>query len=178
VLSTDRPAFDAQIAVLFGAFPTFLSDARREAYWRGLQKMPPVLFERVVDVAINEEKLPNVHRIWEISRELRQQSSAPRREETDAEKRPLDDFIAHGNRCLLSFLRTNGGATNESLKAMVAAKNKLVDDFRMVCQDEPEAALELRDKLNEAFAKHFVRMTQDELLRHIEHFQRTGYAAA
>jgi hypothetical protein len=71
----DRQAFEVQLEALFGAYPEIpLTSARRAGYWRGLAGMALEVFERCVDRALGprgERELPNVSRVWEISRELR-----------------------------------------------------------------------------------------------------------
>ena len=154
MLSTERETFEGQLAVLFGAYPTFLTPPRVEAYWRGLQKMPLSTFVRCVDQALSEagqEKLPTVNTIWQISRNLH---VSARQLQT---QRPEPDALnCHGQRVMLSFLRHQESAASEaSLLRMIAAKNKLIEQYRWIVQEETEAAGELRDKLWDALAAQF-----------------------
>jgi hypothetical protein len=78
VLSTDKPEFEAQLTLLCQGYGFWLGD-RLEAYWKGLTKMHLSSFARCVDLALSEEgpeKIPNVHGIWKIHRELRASATA------------------------------------------------------------------------------------------------------
>lgn len=179
--STERQDFEGELAVLFAAFPPLrMQPAHVDAYWRGLAKMTMPMFrrvlERVLDPEKGEERLPSPKRLWQIHREIRSESRA-QAQPPAKDDRPFDAFVAHGNRVLLSYLRTHGGASRESLQAMIAAKNKLIADYRLICEEEPEAAGELRDKLIEAFDRLFARMPPEELERCYECFERTRLAA-
>lgn len=130
MLSTERADFEAQLAVLFGGYPTFLTPPRIEAYWRGLAKMPLSLFVRTVDCALGEagtDKLPTVNTLWQISKRLR----APVQGSKPTNEKPIgDDFLLLGNRWLLAFLLGKQGASAESLAALVSMKNRIVVQFR------------------------------------------------
>lgn len=75
MFSGDRAEFDKQLATMMGGFPGyFLTDERRESYWRGLQKMPMAAFVRLIDFILSEdgpEKIPSVHALWELHRKNR-----------------------------------------------------------------------------------------------------------
>lgn len=200
--STERVEFDAELGTLFGGFPpSMLTPERKDAYWRGLGKMPMPLFTRVVDRALDgehgEEKLPSVKRLWQISYEVRAESRAHAQAPAKPE-RPFDEFIAHGNRVLFAFLTSSearrfgddqavslpdsaksmrGAPTPESLAAMIRAKNKLVADYRLICEEEPHASLELRDQLLAKFTELFVPCTDEHLARNSQSFERTHLAA-
>lgn len=181
--STERKEFEDELAVLFAAFPPLrMQTAHIDAYWRGLGKMAMPMFQRVIarvlDPEKGEDKLPSPRRIWSISRELVSESRAAA--QPAATQAPqLDTFESYGNRVLFWFLTScpsaspdpelsplrgeqrdmRGAATPDSLCAMVAAKNKLVADYRLICSEEPGAALELRDALIERFRTLFVPKT-------------------
>lgn len=131
MLSTDRADFEAQLHVLFGGFPTFLTPPRIEAYWRGLQKMQLSMFVRCVDHALGEtgpEKLPSVNTIWQISKQLRPTFHQPQSKAAAANVG--DDFLMLGNRWLLAFLLKTNGVPEAAIPWLVELKNRIVDDFR------------------------------------------------
>ena len=124
--------FDAQLAVLFGGHPTFLTPPRMEAYWRGLQAMPLSMFVRCVDEVLGpdgDEKLPTVHRIWQISRDMKARATAPRSSYVEQQQFG-DDYHVLGQRWLLAFLLKRGGVPPEQMPALIAAKNSIVGQFR------------------------------------------------
>ncbi len=167
--STEREQFDTHLGALFGGFPPMiLTPDRKEGYWRGLAKMPLLTFERCVNRALDgevgEEKLPSPKRLWQISRDLRHESRAAAQPPATP-PREYDVFDAYANRVMLLFFLNRaspstqvmrGAATAESLAAMIRAKDKLAADYRLICTEEPEASLELRDKLMEKFTELFV----------------------
>lgn len=141
MLSTDREDFDKQLEVLFGGHPTvFLTQPRREAYWRGLQKMPLAMFVRCVDHALQDSselaaKVPSVNRIWDISRHLKSRaaSAAP----TFEQPVQLDDYALLGNRWLLAFLvrraldpKAPWSPDEPTLQRLLATKDRIVQQFR------------------------------------------------
>lgn len=72
--TTERVAFDAQLRVLFGGWPkTMLTEERKDAYWRGLQKIHLSTFARIVDHALGPDgpkDLPSTSAIWELSKTI------------------------------------------------------------------------------------------------------------
>lgn len=176
MLSTERAEFEAQLAVLFGGFPQFLTPPRVEAYWRGLAKMPLSTFVRCVDQALGEQgtdKLPTVKTLWELSKQLR----AHRPAQSTAPAAAFDPFVAFGNRCLMAFLRRKGGSSSDSLRAMVALKNRVMDGAKEA-NAKPEDAAELRDVLMAAFERVSQPMSEAEILEHMDHYTRTGRVRA
>lgn len=157
---TDRPVFDAQFDALFGAFPlASLTDQRRDAYWRGLSEMAVETLVRCVDKAIGEngeKQCPSVSRLWEISREARTKGPGAVNSKEPVE---LDLFARFGNRCLYTFLRNEGPASDASLRELIAIKNRLVDAVRVSCRGDAEYCDdsgdtgEFREMLMDAFAK-------------------------
>lgn len=175
MLSTERQAFESQLAVLFGAFPTFLTQPRIEAYWRGLLKMHLQVFERCVDRLLGEQgddKLPTVNRIWQVSRELRSHTPA-QPVETSPAQLPSTVWL-YGNRAMFNYLLRRGGAGYEQLLLMLAEKKRICDAYELIVVDEPEAGLELRDKLFEAWDRVYVQMSAEELREEQEFYWRTG----
>jgi hypothetical protein len=73
MLTTDRSDYDKLFdtwCVGLGAIPT---EARREAYWKGLSKMSVIQFSRVVDHCLSEdgpEKIPTVPGVWKLWRSI------------------------------------------------------------------------------------------------------------
>ena len=127
MISTDRPDFEAQLAVLFGGFQGFLTPPRVEAFWRGLQKMPLSTFVRCVDQALGEngsDKLPTVSTIWQISNTLRAYHAPTRPAEE------FDTFHAWGGRCLLTFLRQRNGVPDSAVPKLVEIKNRIVGNLK------------------------------------------------
>lgn len=197
MLSTERNEFDVELKVLFGAFPSFLTDDRREAYWRGLQKMNLGLFKRCVERAIGEggdEKLPTVHRLWEISHALRDQARGPMHGPGPQAQREVDLFTGYGNRVLFWYLTSSskaspdglrpigeemrGAPSAKSLRVLIREKNRIADAYRSICTEEPEASLDMRDELLAAFDKHFEPMPDSERAVIAEHVARTGRVPA
>lgn len=133
MLSTEREDFDKQLEVLFGGYPTFVTAPRKEAYWRGLQKMQLSMFVRCVDAALQDQseegkKLPTVNRVWELSRTLKLRS-APLLQRTQ-EAQSYDDYHQLGQRWLLGFVLRSGGVDPATMPKLVAAKNRIVEQFR------------------------------------------------
>jgi hypothetical protein len=132
MLSTEREDFDKQLEVLFGGYPTFVTAPRKEAYWRGLQKMPLSVFVRCVDAALQDQseegkKLPTVNRVWELSRALKARSAPVQRTQ---ESRQYDDYHLLGQRWLFAYLLKNGGMDPVKLPKLIAAKNRIIEEFR------------------------------------------------
>lgn len=90
-------------------------------------------------------------------------------------------FVNYGNKAMRSWLWRKGAASEDALGRMIAQKNHLCDAFHMICTDkddpEPTAALELRDKLFEAWEKEWEPMPADEVERHTKFVHRTGFTA-
>lgn len=149
MLSTERESFEAQLAVLFGGYPTFLTPPRVEAYWRGLQKMPLSVFVRCIDQVLGEsghDKLPTVNTIWQTSRMLRSPAQTHTQEKP---RQSYDNFHLFGNHLLMNFLRRHPQpVSDESLKELVKAKDRIVADYRSIHAEDPVTAEEVRDALN------------------------------
>jgi hypothetical protein len=131
--STDRADFEAELAVLFGGFPTFLTPPRIEAYWRGLQKMQMSTFRRCIEHVLGEagsDKLPTVNTLWQISKNLRGSAPAHSAQNRTVAARVGDDYLLVGNRWLLAFLLKMNGVPEDAIPWLVELKNRIVEDFR------------------------------------------------
>lgn len=138
MLSTDRQDFETQLEVLFGGYPTFLTPPRKEAYWRGLQKMPMSMFIRCVDYALQDtseegKKLPTVHRLWDISRGLKAQVQQPRAEAPELPLSDLDHYARFANIQLFKFLRVH-----DVQSAQLPALLKLRDEVIGAARQDPD----------------------------------------
>lgn len=140
--STERQQFDGELAVLFGGWPRVsLTPERTEAYWRGLQKMPLALFTRCVDAALSEqspkeakEGVPTPNTLWQISRNLR---AAPQKQALPLQQH--DDYHCLGQKWLFAFLLKQRGVDPEKVPQLVAAKNRIVEQFRASGEAQVEA---------------------------------------
>lgn len=153
MLSTEREDFETQLEVLFGGYPTFLTPPRKEAYWRGLQKMPLSTFVRCVDYALQDaseegKKLPTVHRMWDISRALKSRApSAQRSLEVDSTEQ-FDHFHTFGQRQFVRFLRRHD-VSNDVLPALIKRKNEIIDVARNDPDMQQGDPVELGEQLRE-----------------------------
>jgi len=76
---TERPQFLKSLAALFGAHGKTPGDGVISGYWKGLEKMSLMQFERCVEKAIEKlahaergvSKIPTVSELWDISRGIR-----------------------------------------------------------------------------------------------------------
>jgi hypothetical protein len=105
----DRKAFDAILAELFGALDKPLTDAKRDAFWKGLQRMGILEFARCRDhiLAKLETGEPpknfGVSQVWDAKRELRAKAPiAPAAAQSEPE---VDVWEAAGNQHLLAHIR-------------------------------------------------------------------------
>jgi len=76
--NTDREEFNALLRKFMGGYDAFPNPDKIEAYWTGLQKMTLPQLSRIIDHALSEEgpdKLPNVHGVWDLHREMRRSGS-------------------------------------------------------------------------------------------------------
>ncbi|MEP7314256.1 MAG: hypothetical protein ABI859_16855 [Pseudomonadota bacterium] len=81
MLSAERQEFETHIAVLFAGTRMFDTPELREAYWRGLCKMPLVDVVRVIEHHLSQEretKTPELPpgRFWSVARELKAKRTA------------------------------------------------------------------------------------------------------
>jgi hypothetical protein len=148
----DFNAFSEQASVLCAGFNVPATPERIEAYWRGLQKMDLMVFTRAVELALGEggaEKFPTVPQMWNLAKRLR----APPQIITFQTKDPLvvDDYVAFANRRMLRYLMRYGAASAESLRHMVAEKNRLARAFREIGSEESVTEQEFADELLKAW---------------------------
>jgi hypothetical protein len=163
MVNTDREEFDKQVAVLFGAFPQVygLSDARKEAYWRGLQSMSLTLFVRVVDRVIGQsgdDEPPSVRRIWAISRDLVAHAPAAiHAHEGTSIRRPesvvMTETSRQANLVLVRYIASFRGPNIEPhvVRRLVETKNKLVKDFEEIMAEAEVSLEEIHASLISAF---------------------------
>lgn len=65
-----------------------------------------------------------------------------------------DPIHMHAQKCMFAYLQDRGAANEESLRSMIAAKNKLVAQFREVhVEDKTITGKEIRVALFKAFDK-------------------------
>lgn len=176
MLSTDRQAFDGFLGVLCAGFNVPATPERLDAYWRGLMQMQLGAFERVVNHALGErgpEKLPTPKALWGILRDSRTNTAS---HASPAAKPKPDHLHVVGQLSLFGFL-LRGGASDDSLRELIATKNRIVEGLRAsrsageLAGDEVS---ELRDVLQNAFAKLWQPRSAEAITADIEHFQRTG----
>lgn len=89
----------------------------------------------------------------------------------------LEKFHAHGEKCLFAYLWDRNGVSEAALKAMIQAKNRLVDSFRTISAEEEVTGAEIKRAMFAAFDKCWQPMPEKEAERHRESFIRTGFAA-
>jgi hypothetical protein len=175
--STERQEFDKHVRVLCAGFNVPATDERLEAYWRGLLRMQIPQVVRVVDHAIGErgpEKLPTPKALWGILRNNRASAPAPSR----ASLPKPDQLHVVAQLSLFAFLLRKGGASDDSLRQLIATKNRIVEGLRAsrsageLASDETN---ELRDVLQNAFAKLWQPRSPEEIAADFEHFARTGH---
>lgn len=90
-------------------------------------------------------------------------SSAPRID--------MSNIARYGNRALMAFVQSRGGCSAASMPKLVAEKNRLCDAYEIICQEEPDACTELRDKLLAAFDEVCEPVTEAERAEAIERFK-------
>lgn len=154
MIASDREEFDRQLDVLFGGFKAFLTPNRKEAFWRGLQKMQLSTFVRCVDHALGEKgdgEMPTTNRVWQISRMLH----ARARVDDKPTQQQFDDFHTFGQRCLKVFLLNQQDIVDEAtLQRLIGEKNRIVQVYRSSGFDEDEDAAEImRTRILDAFRR-------------------------
>jgi len=60
LLNIERPEFDKQLAILCAGLDVPCTDERKEAYWKGLNRMSLPLFTRAVEQILSEENWTKV----------------------------------------------------------------------------------------------------------------------
>jgi hypothetical protein len=74
VISTDRPEFEKQFAVLCASQDVPCTEARIEAFWRSLQSMTVLQFVRTIDHMLTKEswaRMPKPAQVWEAFKRMR-----------------------------------------------------------------------------------------------------------
>lgn len=103
MLNIERPEFDKQLAILCAGLDVPCTDERKEAYWKGLNRMSLPLFTRAVEQILSEEnwtKVPKPGQIWEASRRLRAQVVTPPKDDGPQ----LDPWERAANHHLLAHI--------------------------------------------------------------------------
>lgn len=153
MLSSERAEFDQHLGTLCAGFNVPMTELRGEAYWRGLAKMQLSTFARVVEHALGQdgpERIPTATQCWALSKQLR----AQRPRATQAESAPtVEPLVAFGNLCLLKLLRETCGTDPETLARLVAEKNRLAADFRLIATEEALTAAEVREAMFAGFQR-------------------------
>lgn len=160
--STERQDFESKLGILFSGYPTMLTAQRVEAFWLGLKDMSLNMFERCIERILGpdgDERLPTPSRIWQVSKDLRV-AAAPKQQRDEG---PVASrFVRYGNRVLLAWLAKCGRVAESTLPLLVAEKNRLAAAYESICEDEPEAAAELKGKLIAAFERVMLELVRRE----------------
>lgn len=166
--STDQPAFNERCKVLLAGFNTMVTPERLEAYWTGLNRMPMGTFERCLSHVLGPDapdRLPTPGGMWRVAKELRAKPSGNVGTTAVPE---VDKFAGYGQRAMVAWICKKGPASQASLQSMIAEKNHLCDAYRTICAEEPEASLELRDKLFAAWEKVWQPYDPDAPLKQVD----------
>lgn len=126
----DRKAFDTILAEMFGAIDKPFTEASKEGFWKGLQRMSIVEFSRCRDALFAEleqgERPRNfsVANVWALKGKLRAAAPAAR----PSDEWQGDDWDIRANLRLLSTMLRYGfkrrcAYTPEQTRAMVAMKH-------------------------------------------------------
>jgi hypothetical protein len=147
---TDFDEFTRQCSVLCAGFNVPATPERIDAYWRGLQKMDVLVFARVVEHALGQggpERIPTVPQLWNLQRAMRSRP-APQMAEPERE---YDSLHCFAQRCLLRWLMENGPVGDEMLPRLVAEKNRLLEQFRVIAAEEKLTADDVRPAMLQGF---------------------------
>jgi hypothetical protein len=90
VTQDEKPKFLEMLNTLFGAHGRTVWDGALAGYWKGLEKMSLMQFERVVGKAIDKlqysergvAKVPTVPELWDLHRGIRHEQPKPQQEPT------------------------------------------------------------------------------------------------
>lgn len=131
--STERPEFERHLSVLCAAFDVPCTSERKDAYWLSLERMPILVFARVVQYMLTEEewaRIPKPSQIWAASKRMR--ATAPQEKPNDGWKG--DEWDAAANRHLLAYVLRAGSERRyydaRTTKILVAWKNAWAIDMR------------------------------------------------
>lgn len=165
----DFDAFTKQAEVLCAGFNVPPTDDRIEALWRGLQAMHLGQFTRVVEVALTGgndkqriEKMPTTPQLWNLSRSMRARAPAK------VDLPPAGDrFQVIVSKFLWLFIFRKGPFAPDVLAQLLAAKDQLIRDYRIISAEEDISDLQFGTATYQRFAKIIgcddVRLTQADL---------------
>lgn len=151
--TSDRPEFETKLAEMCAGFNVPMTAERIDAYWNGLQKMQLSTFIRVVASALGEdgsERIPTAPACWAIAKKMHPAPTPPK----TFEARTHDSLHCFGQRCMMRYVMDHGPLDDERLERTIAAKNRIVEDFRSM--QAPDAQLtpkEVREALFTGFAR-------------------------
>jgi hypothetical protein len=103
VISTDRPEFEKQLAVLCASQDVPCTEPRIEAFWRALQSMSLLQFVRTVDHMLVKEswaRMPKPVQVWDAFKRMR--AAAPSEPKDDGFRGDAWDALA--NRYLMGYI--------------------------------------------------------------------------
>ena len=171
MLQTEFDQFKTVLSDLCVSVNRPFNDDLLRVFWEDLRSVP---LHRVKDRA---KCLREVGKTRFVASDLRPDPEPQRVPIPDVLRRDLalSTVHAYGNRALLNWLRRKGAVSSASLQKIIAEKNRLCDAYDMICEDEPEASLEIRDKLFEAWDAVRAEMSAEELAAGYERFQRMGH---
>ncbi len=153
MLSTDRTEFQDHLGTLCAGFNVPMTELRNEAYWLGLRNMQLGQFVRVVEHALGEdgpERIPTATQCWLLWKKIRAQRPRAPLPPVSAEL-THDALHCFGQRCLLRWLRENGPVSDDVLPRLVAEKNRLLEQFRIIADEEQLTAEDVRPAMLRGF---------------------------
>lgn len=164
MLASERKEFAQLVETLCSGFNVPCTPSRIDAYWRGCSSMHLLAFDRTVSHVLGpngEEDLPGPRQMHTLHRRMVAEQRAASMPSAQPDGAQVDVFDRYTNRVLFTFLRLKArrcgsGATDESMRELKAIRKRYADAYRQMCIDEPEASLELRDALVDAFEPAFV----------------------
>ncbi len=106
--TADKPKFVESLNALFGAHGRTVWDGALSGYWKGLEKMSLMQFERCVEKSVEKlahaergvAKVPTVAELWDISRGIRSYE----RPQTIEDPWRGDDWDTGANLLLLAYI--------------------------------------------------------------------------
>lgn len=150
--ASDRDGFVKLVGQLCAGFEVPMSEARVDAYWRGLEQLALPAFERIVTFALGEDgpaKFPKVSDIWQLHRSLRVR--APPQVDSSVKPEVYDQWDIYANGKFFEYIRKHvhlrpqryGGADQRIVAYRIAP---LLAAKRAWCEDQrafPERTAEL-----------------------------------
>lgn len=174
---TEREAFDEQIGILCAGFNVPITDDRREAYWKGLGKMPLISFTRAVEYALGEhgpDKIPTSPQLWALSRAARSTRVDARPKAQESAPQAADRVSLLAQSALLQFIGQQQ-PSDASLSAMLAAKHKLVDVYRSITSEEQLGDDEIIAAFRAKFLELYAERPASEIDAARERLRRLGH---